>query len=98
MTNNRVNLVKPSLTQLDKFKAVTSQMNDTYERKNHDYGDSFHKSIQEFGPMAGIVRINDKFNRLKNLIIYGDQKVTDESVKDTLIDMASYCVMLAIEE
>ena len=45
MTNNRVNLVKPSLTQLDKFKAVTSKMNDTYERKNHDYGDSFHKSL-----------------------------------------------------
>lgn len=87
---------KPSNVQ--QFRAITAKMADTYERKNADYGNSFGESIAEFGPVAGIVRIGDKFNRLKNLIKNPDnQRVHDESIADTLLDMANYCIMLHIE-
>ncbi|MCM1166411.1 MAG: DUF1599 domain-containing protein [Ruminococcus sp.] len=73
-------------------------MADTYERKNADYGDSFGESIAEFGIVAGVVRISDKFNRLKNLIKDPAQiRVHDESIADTLLDLANYAVMLKIE-
>lgn len=83
---------------VQQFRNITESMAATYERKNADYGNSFGESIAEFGAVAGIVRIGDKFNRLKNLIKNpGSQRVNDESIADTLLDMANYCIMLKIE-
>jgi hypothetical protein len=79
------------------FRKITEELNRTYQAKNADYGDSFGKSIREFGYVAGLVRISDKFNRAKNLLESKEQQVKTESVKDTLLDMAAYCIMLAME-
>lgn len=79
---------------LVKFENILDSMFRIYEAKNHDYGDSFSQSIQSYGPIAGLTRISDKFHRLESLILKGEQKVQDESLKDTLVDMANYCVML----
>lgn len=96
--NSTVVLVNPKPKNVIQFRNITAIMADTYERKNADYGNSFGESIAEFGPVAGIVRIGDKFNRLKNLIKNPDnQRVHDESIADTLLDMANYCIMLHIE-
>ena len=44
------------------------------------------------------MRISDKFNRLKNIMRADVQaQVKDESIKDTILDLACYAVMLAIE-
>lgn len=77
-----------------RFRSIADEMAKTYERKNHDYGDSFTQSIQEWGAVAGLVRIYDKFNRAKNLLAGNEAMVDDESVADTLTDMANYCIML----
>ena len=74
------------MDKVNRFKEITSDMAKTYERKNNDYSDSFGQSIREFGFVAGVVRISDKFNRLKSLLLSGkEQKVNDESVQDTLL-------------
>lgn len=85
------------LTKPEKFKYLCETMSELYARKNADYGDSFGISIQKYGPIAGLTRISDKFNRLENLIVHGEQKITEESVSDTLIDLASYSLMLLLE-
>lgn len=85
------------MDKVQRFKEITSDMAETYERKNNDYSDSFGQSIREFGFVAGVVRISDKFNRLKSLLSGKEQKVNDESVQDTLLDMANYCIMLKME-
>lgn len=85
------------MDKVQRFKEITSNMAETYCRKNSDYGDSFGQSIREFGFVAGVVRISDKFNRLKSLLSGKEQKVNDESVQDTLLDMANYCIMLKME-
>ena len=82
--------------KVKRFKEIVSEMSQVYQKKNHDYGDSFGESIKEFGVIAGVVRISDKFNRLKNLI-KNQSLVTDESLSDTLLDMANYCIMLKME-
>ncbi|MBR1773905.1 MAG: DUF1599 domain-containing protein [Bacteroidales bacterium] len=74
------------------FREITQKMAETYEKKNADYGDSFGKSLNEFGLIAGIVRMSDKFNRIKQLV-NNEQQVKDESIKDTLLDLACYSVM-----
>lgn len=83
----------------DKINAETMQVayNENYQTflaKNADYGNSFEKSLNDFGHIAGIVRIGDKYNRLYNLI--SSDKNVSESLSDTLNDMANYCVMLAV--
>lgn len=80
------------------FDAIVKRMADTYRAKNADYGDSFGQSVKEFGYTAALVRMSDKFNRLKNLMRADAQaQVKDESIKDTILDLACYSVMLAIE-
>ena len=66
----------------------------TFLKKNTDYGSSFEESLDEFGEVAGIVRIIDKCKRLVNLT-KNENKVL-ESKADTLKDMANYCLMLAV--
>ncbi|KLL31794.1 phage protein [Streptococcus agalactiae] len=83
----------------DKINAESMQAayNENYQMflaKNADYGNSFEKSLNDFGYVAGIVRISDKYNRLYNLI--SSDKNVSESLSDTLNDMANYCTMLAI--
>ena len=80
-----------------KFKDVLNELYTTYVKKNHDYGDSFAKSIEEFGPVAGTIRITDKYNRLKSLTKDPNAEVKDETLRDTLLDMANYSIMMAIE-
>lgn len=67
-------------------------MNELYERKNHDYGDSFTDTYKKFGLVAPLVRMNDKINRLNTLAVK-KQQVNDEAIEDTLIDIANYAVM-----
>lgn len=67
-------------------KDFCDTLNIIYRQKNHDYGDSF------------LVRLMDKLERLKTLLGKGEQaQVVDESIYDTLIDMANYCIMEVVE-
>ena len=79
----------------NQFKSITEEMLQTYIRKNHDYGDSFNKSLDKFGLIASVVRMNDKMERVESLM-NKEALVKDESIKDTLLDLASYCVMTTI--
>lgn len=78
------------------FRKLTQKMADTYARKNATYNDSFGKSVEKYGFIAALTRMSDKFNRIENLILGAENKVPDESLEDTLIDMACYAVMTAI--
>lgn len=79
------------------YKNLLKNMYTTYESKNSDYGDSFGKSVEKYGLISALTRISDKFNRLENLILTKENKVGDETLLDTLLDMANYCIMTAIE-
>ena len=68
----------------------------TFVRKNHDYGNSFEKSLDTFGLVAGIVRMNDKFERLVSLNDPNkDAQIASESLVDTLEDLSNYAAMAA---
>jgi len=84
-------------SKYNRHAEITEQMHDLYSRKNEDYNDSFGRMFQELGPITALTRIGDKFERIKSLVTRGRQLVDDESVKDTLLDMANYCIMTIIE-
>lgn len=84
------------MNKTDKMALLMREMLKTYRDKNADYGDSFAKSYEEFGLTAPIIRISDKLERLKSLS-KAEAKVKDESIRDTLIDLANYAIMTVVE-
>lgn len=85
------------IEKVNRHMELLKEMNALYERKNHDYGDSFHQSFEEDGMAMVRIRLSDKLNRFKVLTRNGDQLVKDESVIDTLMDLANYSVMAIME-
>ncbi len=80
-----------------KHKALCDELNALYARKNHDYGDSFHISFIDEGLAMSRIRLGDKFNRFKALSRGAEQMVSDEPIRDTLIDLANYAIMTVLE-
>lgn len=79
------------------FKEITDEMNALYERKNHDYGNSFSETYRKLGVISATTRMLDKMNRVVSLVTKDKQEVNDESLRDTLIDLANYAVMAIME-
>lgn len=76
------------------MESILNEIKQLHNRKNADYGDSFDKTLDEFGLIASATRMSDKFNRFKSLIRCGSSaRVEDEKIEDTLIDLASYAIM-----
>lgn len=76
---------------------ICTELNELYKKKNADYGDSFHKSYIEYGMAMVRIRLGDKFNRFKTLSKGAEQKVDNESIRDTLLDLANYAIMGIME-
>ena len=83
-------------TKLERHADICSELNDVYHRKNADYGDSFGETFKKLGVISAVTRITDKVNRLQSLCVRAAQ-VEDESVRDTLLDLANYSIMSVIE-
>jgi hypothetical protein len=84
------------MTNVERHAKVLDEMHASYAAKNHDYGNSFSELYQEFGLLSSVIRLSDKLGRLKTLL-KAEPKVKDESIRDTLLDMANYCVMTIME-
>ena len=85
-----------SLADLDNVKVhdrICLELNNIYEKKNADYGNSFENSLDKHGLIAGIIRMDDKMSRLISLNSKKEQQVMDESLRDTLMDLANYAIM-----
>lgn len=77
----------------NKFSEYTNHLADVLNQKNQAYGDSFTKSVDKYGlPVIGI-RLSDKYNRIEHLITHHELKENDESLEDTLLDLAGYSIL-----
>ena len=86
-----------SKTKTERHADICMELNALYARKNHDYGDSFHQTFIDEGFAMSRIRLADKFNRFKTLSRDREARVKDESIRDTLIDLANYAIMTVLE-
>lgn len=86
-------------TLVEQHADICKELNNTYEKKNHDYGNSFGQTFEKLGIISAVTRITDKYNRLVSLATLptSERQVQDETISDTLLDMANYCIMTEIE-
>lgn len=77
---------------------LSAALNELYRTKNEDYEDSFSRGIDESGYLSALTRIEDKVRRCHKLMVSTDAaKVVDESLLDTLNDLANYSLILLTE-
>jgi len=87
-------------SDVDKFVSITTEMKNVYEIKNKNYGSSFSEQFKEYGLTSVCIRLDDKIRRLKSLnkqFQEGAVNMDDESVRDTLLDLANYSILAMIE-
>ena len=76
------------------YSNILRRMDDTHTRKNNDYGDAAYQGYKKFGDYYFLVQLHNKLSRLESLTVNNKtQQVKDESIDDTLLDMANYAVM-----
>nr|DAP93824.1 MAG TPA: Nucleotide modification associated domain 1 [Caudoviricetes sp.] len=95
-TVNKLNGVRDMSQDVMLFNRITGEMQETYIKKNHDYGNAFSEMYDELGINYGYGKIREKVNRIKTLKD-GDAMVENEPLEDALLDCANYCILTLME-
>lgn len=81
----------------EKINEACIELANVLKQKNKKYGDSFTKTADEYGNAVLLLRIQDKLNRLKQILILNESVTnTGESELDTLLDLAGYAILAKI--
>ena len=103
MKLTQMNIMTQQKVNNTSFDKVLEEISALHSRKDADYGNAFGNTVQEFASnsmeMANgyiLGSIKNKVNRLLTLMS-GHEAQVDESIEDSLIDLASYAVMALVE-
>jgi len=77
------------MDRVEQLAQIQQTALELFKRKNADYGDAFSK----YGIIGILIRINDKIQRSITITNNGINLVTDESLRDTLLDLHNYAAM-----
>lgn len=84
------------MDNITQHREIIDYLHNLYIDKNHDYGNSVHDTYVKYGLTSFLVRLEDKMNRARTLSMK-DQRVNDEKIEDTLLDLANYAILAVIE-
>ena len=76
---------------------LANEIAELVEKKDKDYNHAFSKTLKEYGNVTYFLRIDDKLNRLKNLMLNNSNAEVNESVEDTLKDIIGYTLLMLKE-
>jgi hypothetical protein len=77
------------MNRVEQLREIQSNALELFTRKNADYGDAFAK----YGVIGVLMRIEDKIQRSLSITKNGVNLVSDEGIKDTLLDLHNYAAM-----
>jgi hypothetical protein len=77
------------MDRVSQMMEIQSKALELFSRKNADYGDAFAK----YGVIGVLMRIEDKIQRSLSITKNGVNLVSDEGIKDTLLDLHNYAAM-----
>ncbi|MCP4760732.1 MAG: DUF1599 domain-containing protein [archaeon] len=102
-TNQIITIFEEKYPELsNEFQIIQDEQYELFARKMMDYGlnnvtlggDIVNNSEDKKFSLTGLtIRLTDKINRLKNLVVSGKQYVKDEGMEDTFIDIANYGII-----
>jgi hypothetical protein len=77
------------MNRIEQMEKIQSEALALFTKKNKDYGDAFAK----YGVIGVLMRIEDKLQRTMSISKNGVNLVSDEGIRDTLIDLHNYAAM-----
>jgi hypothetical protein len=77
------------MNRIEQMKTIHEEALTLFTKKNKDYGDAFAK----YGVIGVLMRIEDKLQRAMSITKNGVNLVSDEGIRDTLIDLHNYAAM-----
>ena len=85
-----------------RFNELLIEISKLHATKDHDYAPTYpfenFMQCEKFGIPAwkgAMIRLSDKYSRIVSLV-QKEAKVTDESMRDTLLDLAAYSIIVLI--
>lgn len=82
--------------KIELHREICGKMSEIYEKKNHDYGDSFSQLFKKYGMAYSLIHMEEKLARIEQLSNNAN-KVEGESIKDSLLDLANYAILTLLE-
>ena len=76
---------------------IAKEIAELVENKDKDYNSTFAKTLQEYGQGTYFLRVEEKLNRLKTLLLNNKYAEVNKSVEDTLKDIAVYTLLMLKE-
>ena len=76
---------------------IALEIAELVEKKDKDYNRAFAKTLQEYGLGTYFLRVEDKLNRLKTLLLNNKDAEVNKTVEDTLKDIAVYTLLMLKE-
>ena len=83
------------LSKETEIRRKTGLLCDTLIRKNMDYANSFEELFKKYGMTYSLIHLEEKMKRIENLV-GGENSVNNESIKDSLLDLAGYAILTLI--
>jgi len=91
------NLEPTKEEQRNAHKNLLNYIENLYVTKNNAYGNSFSRLYEEVGILSAATSIGHKYHRFINLAKNGEENFGYEGLRDTLVDMANYCLLAVME-
>lgn len=80
----------PPATFEEAVDSVLADLKEVMVAKQRDYGPG---NILEFGELGILIRANDKYKRLKNLLHDNPNEPSNETLEDSWVDAANYGII-----
>ena len=77
--------------------SIAKEMAELVENKSKDYNSAFDKTLQEYGLGTYFLRVDDKLNRLKSLLLNNKDTGVNKGIEDTLKDIVVYTLLMLKE-
>ncbi len=77
------------MNRVEQLEKIQKECLELFKRKNADYGDAFAK----YGIIGVMMRMEDKMQRCLSITKNGVNLVSDEGLRDTLLDLHNYAPM-----
>lgn len=90
---NDFDFPQDKLTVTEEFSKITEELETLFKAKNSDYGSAVDITYLMFGETAQLVRLWDKLLRITQITLSGSSLVKEESLNDTLRDLANYSMI-----
>jgi len=77
------------MDRVSQMITIQKEALELFTKKNIDYGDAFAK----YGIIGVLMRMEDKLQRSINITKNGVNLISDENIRDTLLDLHNYSAM-----